>query len=221
MDDHRDFKDRIYAEFARVGQALASEKRLELIDLLAQAPRHVEALAQETGMSVASVSQHLQVLREARMVESQRQGTRAVYRLAGSDIVSLWLSLRTAGENHLAEVQRVVDDLAGASSDAQDLPRTELEAKLASGEVILLDVRPRLEYDAGHLPGAISIPISELAERLAELPVGKMIVTYCRGAYCLFADEAIRLLRERGFEARRLEGGWPEWVTDGRSVSVQ
>jgi rhodanese-related sulfurtransferase len=220
MDDHRDFKDRIYAEFARVGQALASEKRLELIDLLAQAPRHVEALAQETGTSVASVSQHLQVLRDARLVDVQRQGTRSIYRLASPDILRLWLLLRGVGEERLAEVKRLVDALGENGSKVPDVPRDELEALLTAGKAILLDVRPQLEYEAGHLPNAVSIPIAELPDRLAELPRNKKIVTYCRGAYCLFADEAVTLLREHGFNALRLEGGWPEWFGEGRRVSL-
>ena len=220
MEEHRAFKDRTYSEFARIGQALASEKRLELIDLLAQGPRHVEAIAQETGMSVASVSQHLQVLRDARLVDMQRQGTRSVYRLAGTDILKLWLSLRGVAEERLAEVRRIVDDLAHNGPESEELLRADLEALLASGKAILLDVRPRLEYEAGHLPSAISIPIGELADRIAELPRDREIVTYCRGAYCLFADEAVTLLREHGFKARRLEGGWPEWLSEGRSVSA-
>src|SRR5581483_8115401 len=144
MDDHRGFKDRIYAEFARVGQALANEKRLELIDLLAQAPRHVDALAQESGMSVANVSQHLQVLRDVHLVTPQKEGTRVVYRLAGLDVIGLWLSLRSVGEERLAEVRRIVEDSGPASSLNEELPRADLDGLLASGRAILLDVRPRL-----------------------------------------------------------------------------
>src|SRR5581483_10068103 len=202
MDDHRGFKDRIYAEFARVGQALANEKRLELIDLLAQAPRHVDALAQESGMSVANVSQHLQVLRDVHLVTPQKEGTRVVYRLAGLDVIGLWLSLRSVGEERLAEVRRIVEDSGPASSLNEELPRADLDGLLASGRAILLDVRPRLEFESGHLPGAVSIPLNELMDRLSELPRDKLVITYCRGAYCLFADEALVLLRQHGYNAR-------------------
>ena len=217
---HRQFKDRLYAEFARVGNALASPKRLELLDLLAQGPRHVEALATETEMSVASVSQHLQLLRGARLVEAERQGTRAVYRLADDRVLRLWLALRTVAEARLAEVKQIARDFAVAGENGgPPTARQELEALISSGSVVLLDVRPALEYQHGHLRGALSIPIDELPRRLEELPRDRPIVAYCRGEYCLFAEEAVALLRQRGFRATRLEGGWPEWLMEGRPVA--
>ena len=215
---HRPFKDRLYAEFARVGGALASEKRLELLDLLAQAPRHVEALAAETEMSVANVSQHLQVLRRARLVETDRDGTKVLYRLADDRVLQLWISLRSVAEARLAEVEQITREFAVEGADEAPVARSGLEALVAGGDVVVIDVRPPLEYEHGHLPDAISLPLEELIVRLAELPRDRRIVAYCRGAYCLFADEAVALLRRHGFDAHRLEGGWPEWRAEGRPV---
>jgi rhodanese-related sulfurtransferase/DNA-binding transcriptional ArsR family regulator len=209
---HREFKKRIYPEFARVAQALASDRRLELLDLLAQAPRHVEALAQETEMSVANVSQHLQILRGARLVEADRDGNKIVYCLAGPDVLRLWLSLRGVAERRLPEVAAVSRQFAVEGAEGETVSPTRLESELDAGGAVVLDVRPLVEYEAGHIKGAISIPAADLPTRVEELPRDRPIVTYCRGPYCLFADEAVALLRERGFEAYRLEGGWPEWV---------
>lgn len=215
---HREFKKRIYPEFARIAQALASEKRLELIDLLSQGPRHVEALAEETEMSVANVSQHLQTLRTAHLVEAERSGNKVMYQLCGADVLQLWLSLRGVAERRLPEIQRIAATFEVEGAEGAPMRRSRLAAELGSGAVTLLDVRPALEYDAGHIPGAISMPPDELAVRLDELPRGRPIVTYCRGSYCLFADDAVALLRRHGFEAYRLEGGWSEWAGD---LSVQ
>ncbi len=216
---HRPFKDRLYPQFARVGHALASERRLELLDLLAQAPRHVEALAAETETSVASVSQHLQVLRHARLVETERQGTRVVYRLADGRVLDLWLALRAVAESRLAEVGELARTFAiPGANDAPAVSRDDLPWMIDQGHVLLLDVRPALEYHAGHLPDAVSVPLDELQARIDTLPRDRRIVTYCRGAYCLFADEAIAILRSHGFDAVRLDGGWPEWRAEGRPV---
>jgi rhodanese-related sulfurtransferase/DNA-binding transcriptional ArsR family regulator len=217
---HRSFKDRLYPQFARVGAALASEKRLELLDLLAQAPRHVDALAAETGMSIANVSQHLQHLRNARLVDAEREGTKVRYRLAGDDVLRLWLALRSVAERRLADVDQVVRTFAVEGAADPPLGRDALADWVARGEVVLIDVRPPLEYANGHLSGAVSLPLEELPVRLHELPRDKPIVAYCRGAYCLFADEAVSLLRRHGFEALRLDGGWPEWYVEGRAVSA-
>lgn len=217
---HRPFKNRLYAEFARVGSALASEKRLELLDLLAQGPRHVEALAAELEMSVANASQHLQVLRAAKLIEAEREGTKIHYRLAGTDVLHLWLALRAVAESRLADVGQVMRDFEVRDAGESSMSRDELERRAARGEVVLLDVRPPLEYDNGHLSGARSIPLTELPVRLAELPRDKPVIAYCRGAYCLFADEAVALLRQHGFEAVRLDGGWSEWWAEDRAVIV-
>lgn len=214
---HREFKNRLYPEFARVAQALGSDRRLELVDLLAQAPRRVEALAEETGMTVANVSQHLQVLKNARLVESERQGTSVTYRLASPGVMSLWLALRGVAEDRLPEIDKLRSEFSG-EADGAELQREDLPRLLKSGKVLLVDVRPAMEFQHGHVEGAISIPIDELEKRAAELPRNKRIVTYCRGAYCLFADDAVALLRKRGFDAIRLEGGWPEWANEDRVV---
>lgn len=215
---HRELKDRIYPQFARIGQALASEKRLELVDLLAQAPRHVDALAQETGMSVANVSQHLQILRSANLVEAERQGNMTFYRLSDPAVVRLWLALRGVAESRLAEVKEINRDLPGRHN-GNVVSRDEVK-ELLKGKAVLLDVRPSQEFESGHLRGAINIPIDELRDRLGELPQDRQIITYCRGEYCLFADEAAQLLRTNGFDVARLEGGWPEWYSEGRPVQA-
>lgn len=215
---HRQLKDRLYPQFARIGQALASEKRLELVDLLAQAPRHVEALAQETGMSVANVSQHLQTLRAASLVEGERQGNMTVYRLSDLDVVRLWMALRGLAESRLAEVKEIARGMPGRD-DGNVVSRDQVK-ELLKDKAVLLDVRPRQEFDSGHLRGAVNIPIDELPDRLAELPRDRQIITYCRGEYCLFADEAAEFLRSRGFDVARLDGGWPEWQSEGRPVEL-
>ncbi len=217
---HRSFKNHLYAEFGRVGSALASEKRLELLDLLAQAPRHVDSLATEMEVSVANVSQHLQVLRTARLVESEKEGTKVRYRLAGEDVLRLWLALRSVAEARLADVGQVVRDFGVLADEGPVVSRDELAERAARGELILIDVRPTIEYAHGHLPGALSMPVAALPSLLGELPRDKPIVAYCRGAYCLFADEAVALLRQNGFDAVRLDGGWPEWWAEGRAVAA-
>lgn len=218
---HRPFKERLYAEFGRIGTALASDRRLELLDLLAQGPRHVEALAAEADMTVANVSQHLQILRRAHLVETDREGTKILYRLADQKVIDLWLSLRAVAEAQLAEVEQLSREYAPAHDDI-DVSRAELQTKLKRGEAYVIDVRPELEYASGHLTGAVSLPVEELPKRLQELPRDRPIVAYCRGKYCLFADEAVALLRKHGFDAHRMEGGWPEWSSEGRpTVSSQ
>src|SRR5229473_7602488 len=210
-DEKRAFKTQLYEQFARVGKALASPHRLELLDVLAQYERTVEALAQETGMSIANASQHLQVLRTARLVETRREGTSIHYRLASEGVSTLWLSLRAVGEAHLAEIDRVVETYLQDRAQWQPITAEALLEELRSDRVILLDVRPAEEYQAGHLPQALSIPVAELEARLSEVPLDREIVAYCRGPYCIFADEAVTLLRARGYRARRLEEGVADW----------
>jgi len=216
---HRDFKDRLYPQFARITQALASEKRLELVDLLAQAPRHVDALARETGMSLANVSQHLQVLRGANLVESARSGNMIVYRLADPSVVDLWLALRGVAEARLAEVEQLAREFLPGRGNGHTVPRGDV-AGLVRASALLLDVRPRAEFESGHLRGAVNISIEELSAKVDELPRDRKIITYCRGEYCLFADEAAHLLRSHGFDVVRLEGGWPEWQSEGRPIQT-
>jgi rhodanese-related sulfurtransferase len=217
---HRPFKQRLYTEFARIATALASDRRLELLDLLAQGPRHVEPLAAEAGMTVANVSQHLQVLRRARLVETDREGTKIRYRLADRRVLDLWLALRSVAEARLAEIGELTREYA-VDAGGEQVARPDLERRLKTGEVYLIDVRPEVEYESGHLPGAVSLPVDELPGRLDRLPRDRPIVAYCRGRYCLFADDAVALLREHGFDAHRLEGGWPEWLSEGRPVAAE
>src|SRR5216684_5010020 len=217
-DEKRTFKNQLYEQFARLGKALASPHRLELLDVLAQCERTVEALAQETGMSIANASQHLQVLRTARLVETRREGTSIYYRLASESVSTLWLSLRAVGEAHLAEIDRVVEAFLQDRAQCQPITAEALLEELRSDQVILLDVRPVEEFRAGHLPQALSIPVAELEARIAELPADKQIVAYCRGPYCVFADEAVALLRTHGYQARRLEEGVPDWRRRGLPV---
>jgi len=211
---HRPFKTKLYAEFARVGTALGSDKRLELLDLLSQGPRYVDALAGEMEMSVANISQHLQVLRNAKLVESEREGTRVLYHLTDDSVLKLWLTLRGVAEDHLPEIRqlRAQNSIEGIN---ESMPRPDLESILASGDVVLIDVRPAIEFESGHIAGALSVPVEELPRRLVTLPRDKKIVAYCRGEYCLFADEAVAILLQNGFDAVRLEGGWPEWAAEG------
>ena len=216
---HRDFKQRLYPQFARIGRALASDKRLEILDLLAQAPRHVEALAAETEMSVANVSQHLQTLRTANLVESDRKGNLIVYRLADPSVVDLWLALRGVAGTRLAEVEQLAREFLPGRGNGNTVPRDDVPGLLRHN-ALLLDVRPRTEFEAGHLHGAINIPIEELSRRIDEIPGDRRIVAYCRGEYCLFADEAAELLRSLGFDVVRMEGGWPEWQSEGRPVQT-
>jgi rhodanese-related sulfurtransferase len=214
---HRPFKNKLYAEFARVGTALASDKRLELLDLLAQGPRYVDALAAEMEMSVANISQHLQALRNAKLVQSEREGTRVLYRLSDESVLKLWLDLRAVAEQHLPEIGQLRRQYSIEGLE-DEIARSALEPILAAGDVVLIDVRPAIEFHAGHISGALSIPVKELAQRLETLPKDKKIVAYCRGAYCLFADEAVAILIQNGFDAMRLEGGWPEWIAEGRAA---
>src|SRR5437762_798583 len=210
-NEKRIFKNQLYEQFARIGKALASPHRLELLDVLDQCERTVEALAQETGLSVANASQHLQVLRAARLVETRREGTSIFYRLASESVSTLWLSLRTVGEAHLAEIDRVVETFLQDRAQWQPITAEALLKELRSDQVILLDVRPAVEYQAGHLPQALSIPVAELEARLSEVPLDREIIAYCRGPYCVFADEAVEILRARGYRARRLEEGVTDW----------
>ena len=202
-------KHLLFQAISVMGKAFASPVRLELLDLLAQAPRTVEALARATGQSNANVSQHLQALHAAGMVTREREGTSVRYEIAGDEALRLWLGLREASVTQLAEVERAARDYLG--EDVQVIGRRELRERLARSDAILIDVRPDEEYEAGHIDGARSIPIEELDKRLAELPVDREIVAYCRGPFCAFAHEAVRRLTSAGRTARRLDQGWPEW----------
>jgi rhodanese-related sulfurtransferase len=218
---HREFKDQLFAQFATIGQALANAHRLELLDLLAQGERSVEELAEEAALSIANASAHLQILRRARLVDTDKRGVRVYYRLADPLVYQLWRTLRDAGSARLAEIDRLVrahmldpDALDAIDSD-------ELQRRLTSGDAVVLDVRPAVEFGHGHIPGARSVPLDELDTRIDDLPRDRTIVAYCRGPYCVYADEAVAVLRRHGFDARRLNDGLPEWRAAGFPVTIE
>jgi rhodanese-related sulfurtransferase/DNA-binding transcriptional ArsR family regulator len=218
MNEKRQAKQQLYSLFARVASAMANPHRLELLDLLVQAPRTVEELAREANMSVANTSQHLQRLKQARLVMDEREGLYVRYRLADPAIARLWLELRSVAERQLAEVERTLDAYRKRRHEFEKISVAELRERLRRGEVVLLDVRPEAEYRAGHLPGAISVPLAELDSRLNELPRNQTIVAYCRGPYCVLADDALELLAERGWSVARLEEGVAEWQLAGLAL---
>ncbi len=216
----RRFKDAIYEQLARIGKAVAAPKRLELLDLLCQGPRTVEALAQQAALSVANASQHLQVLRATRLVEATRKGLHVEYRLADDEVARFVVTLRGLAEARLAEVDQVTRAYVAARGEPEGVAGDELLRRVKRGDVTILDVRPAEEYRAGHLPGARSIPVDELAARLHELPKRREIVAYCRGPYCVMAVEAVELLRAKGYRAHRLEQGVADWRARGWRVEV-
>ena len=213
-------KHAIYEQIARVARALASGRRLELLEQLGQGPRTVEALGQAAGMGIASTSQHLQILRAAGLVDATREGLFVTYRLSGTDVANLHLLLRQVAEEHVAEVARIARALVSEGDGGDPIDRRELFERVRRGEVILLDVRPAEEYAAGHLAGAVSIPLPDLARLLGKLPRRKEVVAYCRGPYCLLSVEAVRLLRQQGLRARRLEDGVQEWRARGLPLAL-
>jgi rhodanese-related sulfurtransferase/biotin operon repressor len=217
MAARREAKDALFEAIALMGKAFASPVRLELLDLLAQAPRSVEELARASGQSTANTSQHLQALRAAGMVTRARKGMRVRYALAGSEALALWLALRDASAARLAEVGRAARDYLG--EDVDTIGPEDLLERLARGDVVLVDVRPELEYAAGHIEGARSIPLEELQRRLAELPPDTEVVAYCRGPFCAYANDAVRRLHAEGRAARRLTEGWPEWRLAGKPTA--
>jgi rhodanese-related sulfurtransferase len=202
-------KDALFEAIALMGKAFSSPRRLELLDLLAQAPRNVDELARASEQSMANTSQHLQALHAGGMVTRAREGTSVRYALAGDEALALWLALRDASVSQLAEVERAARDYLG--DDVDVIGRDELIARLRKRDVVLVDVRPTEEFEAGHIKGARSIPLEELEDRLAELPADREVVAYCRGPFCAYAHEAVRRLRATGWPARRLDEGWPEW----------
>ena len=216
----RQFKDAIYDQFARIGKAVSSPKRLELLDLLCQGERTVEALAAEAELSIANTSQHLQVLRAARLVEASKEGLYVTYRIADSAVGHFVRSIRVLAEKQLAEVEQISRRFFQARRDLEPIDRDALVKRVRKGEVVVLDVRPVEEYHAGHIPGALSMPIQELKRRLSELPKSKEIVAYCRGPYCVFSDQAVGLLRAKGFQAVRLDEGILDWRARGLPVAI-
>jgi len=213
--DNRSLKDLLYEQVARVGKALASPKRLEILEMLAQSEKAVEAVAAEVAIDVKLASAHLKALREARLVESRRDGKRIVYRLAGQDVALLGVALRHAAEEHLVELRVALLQMMSEPERLVQIGRKELMAQAKRGDVIVIDVRPEQEYDTAHLPYARSMPLTELSHRLAELPRKAEIVAYCRGPFCLMSDEAVKLLKQRGFKARKTFDGVSEWQAAG------
>ena len=211
LQNKRQFKDQLYEQFARLGKALSNPHRLELVELLAQGERTVEALAAEANLPVANASQHLQVLRAAQLVDVRRDGLYAYYRLSDERVFRVWQALRDLGEQQLAEVSRLVERFLQDRSPLQSISAAELLERIEVGDVLVLDVRPEPEYRSGHIPEARSIPVDELETRLGELSRQKEIIAYCRGPYCVFADEAVALLQRHGYRARRLIDGLPDW----------
>ena len=218
-DSHRGFKDRLYGQLARLGKALASPHRLEILELLAQGERTVDSLASEMRLSLANTSQHLQTLRQAALLESRKDGLFVHYRLADPDVFELSRVIRSVAERRLADVERLVHEHFGDRSDAEAVPMDELLKRARSRQVVILDTRPPSEYVAGHIAGAISVPVNDVQRRLKELTRGKEYVAYCRGPYCVYADRAVEILRGNGRRARRLVEGFPDWRAAGFPVS--
>jgi rhodanese-related sulfurtransferase len=207
-------------QFARVAKAVAHPKRIELLELMAQAERPVDSLSEATGMGVSNTSAHLQVLRRARLVETRREGTQIFYRLASPEVSAFVWALRSVASAQLAEIGEVTRDYFESRDVLEPVARDDLLQRASDGEVVVVDVRPAVEYRAGHIPGASSIPLNELADRLDELPADAEVVAYCRGPYCVLAVEAVAMLRERGHRARRLEDGWPQWRAAGLPIAT-
>lgn len=212
------FKQALFAQFARTGQALANGNRLQLLEFLAQGERNVDSLSRVSGLTVANTSRHLQQLKQAGLVTTRRDGIHVYYRLSGEDVLVLLNALRAVSESHLAEVDRLVTSYLTAKDELEPLPREELLARARMGSVTVLDVRPAEEYAAGRLPGSVNVPVADLEQRLSEFDPKQEIVAYCRGPYCVLAFEAVAQLRKHGFRARRLEEGFPEWKSAGLPV---
>lgn len=217
---NRAFKDTIYEQFARIGKAVSSPKRLELLDLLCQSERTVEALAKEAGMTMANASQHLQVLRAARLVEVEKEGVFITYRLADLSVCEFFRAMRVLAESRLAEVEQIKRQFLEGREGMEPVDRDALLERVRKEAVTVLDIRPVKEYNAGHIPGAISIPLKELELHLSELPRDQEIVAYCRGPYCVLAVQAVEILRKKGFHVVRLEEGIPDWRAMGFHVAT-
>ena len=217
---HRQFKDAIYEQLARIGKAVSAPKRIDLLDILGQGPRTVEALAKLADLSVANASQHLKALRAARLVEAEKKGLFVEYRLADDSVGRYLLSTQTLADARLAEIRQLTQGFLEARGALEPVNREELMRRVREGDVVVLDVRPSEEYAAGHIPGAVSVPISELKARIKELPKGKEIVAYCRGPYCIMSIDAVELLRRRGYKASRMEQGVLDWRARGWRIEA-
>jgi rhodanese-related sulfurtransferase len=216
----RPAKDALFDAFASVAQALGSGRRAEIVDVLAQGERSVDEVAGEIGQSRANTSQHLRLLARSGLVRSRRDGARVVYRLAGERVAELWAAVRDVAAHHVAEVSVLAGEYLGDRGDVEQVSAAELADRLARGQVVVLDVRPEAEYRAGHIAGARSAPVAELDARIEDLTRRGEVIAYCRGPYCVYADDAVRLLRARGLQARRLDVGFPEWRRAGFPVAA-
>lgn len=216
----RQFKDKIYTELARITKSMANPHRMEILDLLAQGEFSVEQIADQTNLPIANASQHLQVLKNAQLVEIARQGNFIFYRLSGDNVFKAWQFLRALGVERIVEIEKTVSAFRKSTSDFKPTTIRQLVQKIESGRVTILDVRPESEYRQGHLANAISIPIDELTRRLNELPKRIEIVAYCRGPFCVFADEAVTVLNKAGFKATRLEAGFPDWKLENLPIEI-
>lgn len=212
--EKRTFKNKIYRELAKVVKALSNPHRLEILELLAQGRFSVEEIAGETDLTTANASQHLQVLKRVRLVSTEREGNYIYYRLAGRSVYKAWKALRDLGIERIAEVERVMRAFRESKQSVESLTSSELIRKMKEDDITILDVRPGPEYEEGHIAGSQNIPVDELEDKLDELPADREVVAYCRGPFCVFADEAVELLREKGFNARRLDEGYPEWMLE-------
>jgi rhodanese-related sulfurtransferase len=219
MGAGRRVKEELFEQFAQVGKAMANAKRLEMLDVIGQGERSVESLAHAVGLKLSTASAHLQALRHGGLVRSRKEGVRTYYRLAGDDVPRLYLDLREVARKHLAETERAARAYLG-DDELEPVDRDNLVERLRKGELTLIDVRPPDEYAAGHIAGAISVPLDELIDRVADLPPELEVVAYCRGEYCVFAYEAVRMLRRDGRMARRMSGGMLEWRVEGRPVAT-
>ena len=220
LESTRQFKNGVYEQLSRVSKALAAPKRLELLDLLCQGPRTVESLASQAAISVANTSRHLQVLRAARLVDAEKRGLYVEYRLADDEVCRFFVSLRALATSRLAEIDLVTRAFMERRGALEEVHGEELIRRVRSGEVTILDVRPVEEYEAGHIPGALSMPIADLRARWADLPKDREVVAYCRGPYCVMAVDAVNLLRKKGFKAHRLEQGVADWRARGWRVEI-
>jgi rhodanese-related sulfurtransferase/predicted transcriptional regulator len=216
----RDAKDGLFTAFAEVAKGLASGRRAEIADVLAQGERSVDELAGELEQSVANTSHHLQALARAGLVSSRRDGTRVYYALSSERVAELWAAVRDVAAEHVAGIDRLATEYLGDRHDIESISRTELANRLRRRDVVVIDVRPPSEFEAGHIPGARSMPPDEVRKRLRELPADIEVVAYCRGPFCIYADDAVRALRRRGRNARRLEDGFPEWRRAGFAVAA-
>ena len=213
-----DFKHELFAQFSRIAKAMGNAHRLELLEFLAQGERSVDALSRVSGLSVANTSQHLQQLKQAGLVSTRKDRQKVIYRLSGDDVTALLGSLREVAERHLADVNRLVEDYLKVKDDLEPVPARELLERVRAGLVTVLDVRPREEFSAGHVPGAINIPLAELEQHLDRLKSDREVVAYCRGPHCVLAFDAVARLRQQGIRAQRLDGGLPEWRLQGLPV---